>query len=199
MNKFSSQLLLLGLLLAMLVVQSAGMDVLEYRRTTFLSEPWQAFSHLLIHLNFQHLLLNAGALIALYFLFDQAFETPFWFLTLLISAAFSSLGLYFFSDSIEWCQGMSGALHGLFVYAAIRSRAHWLWIVALTLKIVVEQTPGLSQGFDWQFTQQLIDGDIVVDAHMWGALGGLVVVALRALSTLSTYAEIGSYKEDGNK
>lgn len=197
MNKFSAQLLLVGLLVALFIVQSLNLDFLEYRRATFVAEPWQALSHLLIHLNYQHLVLNASALVAIYFLFDSAFESPFWFLALLVSAVFSSCGLYFFSENVEWCQGMSGALHGLFVYAAIRARAHWLWIIGLTLKIFFEQTPALQNGLDLQITSYLIKGDIVVDAHMWGALGGLAIVLLRSIPTLGTYAEIGRYNDQG--
>ena len=197
MNKFSAQLLLVGLLVALFVAQSFNLDMLEYRRASFTSEPWQAVSHILIHLNYPHLFLNAGALVAIYFLFDGAFESPLWFVTLLVSAIFSACGLYFFSDEVAWCQGMSGALHGLFAYAAIRSRASWLWIAGLTAKIFFEQTPAITASLDLQFTEALIDGDVVVDAHMWGAFGGFAVVILRAASTLSTFAEIGRYNEDG--
>jgi hypothetical protein len=73
---------------------------------------------------------------------------------------------------------MSGALHGLFVVGAalmLRSDKErgfaWLLLAGLVLKIGWEQSGGVSPSSDW------IGGAIVVDAHLYGAAGGLLTVA----------------------
>ena len=178
-------------LLIILQLQDPALhEVLRYERGLMSAEPWRAVSHALLHLNFQHLLLNLVALACLSFLFRGAFQSGFWLLALLFSSAVSALGMYWFSPGVDWCVGLSGGLHGLFVYAVLRVRGHWIWLVGLGIKIMDEQFKLLAH-FEWsQLSSELIDGSVVVDAHLWGALGGLIILLIRALPNLRTMLEI---------
>lgn len=166
-------------------------DTLRYDRASFFQNPEQAVGHALIHLNAQHLSLNLAGLIALFALFGAAFQTYSWLLALFVSAISSALGLYFFSPLTEWCVGLSGALHGLAVYAILRSRAHPLWLVLLVAKILVEQIDPAPLQLLSSMTTQFIEGNVVVDAHLWGAAGGFLYFSItRAYSTIRVIIEI---------
>ena len=165
-------------------------DILRYERDLMVSEPWRAITHAVIHLNFNHMLLNVTAIICLYFLFSPVFESPLWLVALAFCSAISATGMYWFSNDVDWCVGLSGGLHGFFIYAVICARAHWLWILAIVAKIIDEQFHLLAQ-FEWSaLSSQLINGDVVVDAHLWGALGGLILIVIRALPSLPAIIEI---------
>lgn len=193
MHRSYSAILLLLLIVLMIVLQMQQLslqEILRYERDLMVSEPWRAISHAFIHLNFNHMLLNVTAIICLYFLFSAAFETVTWFAALIFCSAVSAAGMYWFSQDVDWCVGLSGGLHGLFLYVVMRAGAHWFWILALVAKIIDEQFHLLAQ-FEWSaMSSELINGDVVVDAHLWGALGGLFLILLRALPSLFAIIEI---------
>ncbi|MGB5324082.1 MAG: hypothetical protein WBN40_01490, partial [Pseudomonadales bacterium] len=70
--------------------------------------------------------------------------------------------------------GLSGALHGLMVYTVLRAHASPLWLLALVAKIGLEQTRFFQQSEWLAATANYIGHDVVVDAHLWGAIGGFV-------------------------
>ncbi|MGB5324718.1 MAG: rhomboid family intramembrane serine protease, partial [Pseudomonadales bacterium] len=80
-------------------------EAMGYQRSSFSAQPWQAFSHALVHLNLQHLSLNTLALLCMVALFPDAFRSAGWLFALLLSAAISALGLYLFSPLTDWCVG----------------------------------------------------------------------------------------------
>ena len=145
-----------------------------FNRFQFAAQPWLALSHALVHLNLQHLILNLTALLCIYLLFGAAFESAWWLLALALSAVTSAYGLFYYSPQTDWCVGLSGALHGLFVYAALRSRASLLWIAAIIVKLTAEQNAWFADSSFLSATEQFIANPVVVDAHLWGAAGGLV-------------------------
>lgn len=190
-------LFLVFVALAALQMQEANLHAMwRYERELMTAEPWRAFSHALLHLNYNHLILNLVALACMYFLFSPAFETGMWLIVLILSCALSALGMYLFSADVGWCVGLSGGLHGLFVYAVVRSQAHWVWLLAIILKIIDEQFSLLQQidwlqGMQWlSASEQMIDGQVVVDAHLWGAIGGLLLLLLRASIKIKTFIEV---------
>ncbi|NNM11075.1 MAG: rhombosortase [Pseudomonadales bacterium] len=170
-------LALIGGLIALLYNPDA-IEALRYQRTSFVDQPWQSITHALVHLNLRHLSLNVLALLCLVALFSEAFRSTGWLLALLGSAAISAAGLYFFSPLTDWCVGLSGALHGLMVYAVLRARASPLWLLALVAKVGLEQTAFYQQSNWLDTTANYIGHDVVVDAHLWGAIGGLIFYML---------------------
>jgi len=166
-------------------------DLLRYQRETFTSNFQQSISHAFIHINFRHLQLNTAALICLFILFNRAFQTFAWLLVLLISAASSAVGIYFFSPQVEWVVGLSGALHGLAVYAVLRSKAHPIWVFLISIKIIIEQLHWFDHSSLTSLTSNWISHQIIVDAHLWGAAGGLLYYAItRSVMAVNAIIEI---------
>jgi rhomboid family GlyGly-CTERM serine protease len=164
----------------------------RFERLLFDQQPLLALSHALVHLNAQHLMLNIAALVFIYLIFPAAFKSLSWIVALAISAIASAYGIFYYSPNTEWLVGLSGALHGLFVYAALRSRASIAWLVAIIIKLIIEQMPDLMPTNNLtQMTEQFINNPVIVDAHLWGAAGGLLFFFVaRSIAALFLIIEI---------
>jgi len=164
----------------------------RFDRFLFDQQPILALSHAFVHLNAQHLMLNISGLVFIYLIFPSAFKSLLWIIALAASAVASAYGIFYYSPETEWLVGLSGALHGLFVYAALRSRASIAWIVAIIIKLVIEQMPSLMPTNNLtQMTEQFISNPVIVDAHLWGAAGGLLFFFVaRSIATLFLIVEL---------
>ena len=187
--------IVLGLLIAGLIFifdQTQLQEIWRFDRYLFSDQPLLALSHALVHLNAYHLALNITALLCLYLLFTSAFKSLWWLAALMASAAASAYGVFYYSPETDWLVGLSGALHGLFVYAVLRSRSNLLWIVAVVIKLAIEQNADFfsANGIP-QLTEHLINNTVIVDAHLWGAAGGLAFFFIaRSISTLFVIIEL---------
>lgn len=137
-------------------------------------EFWRLVSGHFFHTNGYHLLLNLAALILLWALHGQFYSLKNYSLLFITSTLVCSVGLYFFSPDIRQYVGLSGVLHGIFVFGAIMDiRQHdktgYLLFAGVWLKIAHEQFYGASKD-----VSTLIDASVAIDAHLWGAVGGLV-------------------------
>ncbi len=164
----------------------------RFDRFLFDQQPILALSHAFVHLNAQHLMLNISGLVFIYLIFPSAFKSLLWIIALAASAVASAYGIFYYSPETEWLVGLSGALHGLFVYAALRSRASIAWLVAIIIKLVIEQMPSLMPTNNLtQMTEQFISNPVIVDAHLWGAAGGLLFFFVaRSIATLFLIVEL---------
>jgi rhomboid family GlyGly-CTERM serine protease len=89
-----------------------------------------------------------------------------------------------FDPGLDWYVGLSGVLHGLFAAGALR---HWrerpaaaaLMLAVLAGKLLWEQLLGPLPG-----TSSVAGGPVIVDAHLFGALGGCLGALLRRSVTL---------------
>jgi rhomboid family GlyGly-CTERM serine protease len=135
---------------------------------------WRLLTGNFVHLGWGHLLLNVAGLLAMAVLFAQDRPAGQWGVDLLVCSIATSLGLYFFNPEIFWCVGLSGALHGLFVIGAMVwlsdgiSLGKWL-LLGVSLKLLWEQIIG-----EMPFSGGIVGGTVVTDAHLWGALSGLI-------------------------
>lgn len=137
-------------------------------------ELWRLLSGHFAHLGTSHLLLNLAGLALISTLFAAVMPAGVWSGCFLVSALFVSGGLYFFQPQLNWYVGLSGVLHGLFVSGAIASwrrglRLEGLLLLALTAKLIWEQIAGPLPG-----SESAAGGPVVVSAHLYGAIGGLV-------------------------
>ena len=164
----------------------------RFDRFLFDQQPILALSHAFVHLNAQHLILNISGLVFIYLIFPSAFKSLLWIIALAASAVASAYGIFYYSPETDWLVGLSGALHGLFVYAALRSRASIAWLVAIIIKLVIEQMPSLMPTNNLtQMTEQFISNPVIVDAHLWGAAGGLLFFFVaRSIATLFLIVEL---------
>ena len=152
---------------------------LRYDRTAILDgEWWRLISGNLVHLGWTHLLLNLAGLILVWLLFHHTLNTRNWIVVTLSSALAVGGGLLLFDPDLQWYVGLSGALHGLFaagIVAALFSgkRAEWLLLILFVAKLTWEQTVGSLPG-----TAELAGGPVIVDAHLYGAIGGAISTLL---------------------
>ncbi len=142
---------------------------------------WRIITGNLVHLGWTHLALNVGALLIGIWIFYPARNPIAWAIAQLTCAITTSLGLFFFSPEIPWCVGMSGALHGLLMIGAIDwirqgDRVGSVLLLLWTGKLAWEQWQG-----PLPLSSDALGSDIVIDAHLWGAVGGLLYVAAEAL------------------
>lgn len=166
------------------MLQAADLiPALRLERTLALSEPWRLITAHLVHLGWTHLLMNLAGLAIIWGLLAPAMSTRQWAVIMIASALGVSLGLLLFSPQVAWYVGLSGLLHGLLAAGALaglrQQRGMCVLILAfLTLKLALEQLVGGDA-----VTARLISGTVIVDAHLYGVLAGLVCGGLLRLRT----------------
>jgi rhomboid family GlyGly-CTERM serine protease len=177
---------LLALICGLLAL--GGTDVTEalrYQRAEILhGQLWRLLSAHLVHLGDSHLLLNLCGLGLVWGLFPRELSGPAGWWVLLCSALGVSLGLLVFDPGLVWYVGLSGVLHGLFVAGALRL---WrerpteaaLMLAVLAGKLIWEQRLGPLPG-----TSAIAGGPVVVDAHLFGTVGGCLGALLRRYAKL---------------
>lgn len=147
-------------------------------------EFWRLITGHFFHTNGVHLLLNLSALWLLWALHGHFYNLLNYCLLFLFSALITSFGLYLYSPDIIQYVGLSGVLHGIFVFGALMDirykdkTGYWLFI-GVWLKIGHEQFYGASSE-----VSNLIEAHVAIDAHLWGAIGGLVFTFAYLLYTL---------------
>lgn len=166
--------LVIFLSLLAFVFEQQSSRLLVYQRDAIANgELWRLFTGHFFHTNSYHLLLNLMALTLLWALHGHFYSIKNYSLLFIISALFCSLGLYYFSPELQQYVGLSGVLHGIFVWGAIMDikqgdKTGYLLFIAAWLKIAHEQIYGASAD-----VANLIGANVAVDAHLWGAIGGL--------------------------
>ena len=176
------QLLALGGLVCLLLLPQLGGEawrsLLAYDRTGIAAgQWWRLLSAHMVHLGPQHALLNCAGLLLLWALFARDYGAAGWAAIVFAAAAAIDAGLWYRDLTVEWYVGSSGVLHGALaagVLAQLRRGEPQGWLLAafLVLKLGYEQQVGalsLMRG-----------GAVIVDAHLYGAAGGLCAAAVLA-------------------
>lgn len=152
-----------------------GKLLVRYDREAIHSgEWWRLFSGHFLHLGWIHLALNLAGLIMILLLFWRYWTTKKFTLVFLISLLAVSIGLWWFATDVRWYVGLSGVLHGLLIAGAVFSYREERWfslsMIAITIgKLAWEQITRSSAG-----TAELIGGNVLFDAHLYGFTGGLL-------------------------
>jgi rhomboid family GlyGly-CTERM serine protease len=150
-------------------------DLLIYNRSLITAgEYWRIISGHFFHSNANHFLLNTAAVALLWALHGQYYSYKNYLLVFLTSAIVCSLGIYWFSVNIELYVGLSGVLHGFFVWGALMDLKHkektgYLLLIGVMAKIIHEQIYGASAD-----VEILIGASVATDAHLYGAIGGML-------------------------
>src|SRR5579862_2980136 len=140
--------LLLGVCAALLLIQCGGSSAewaLRYDRDALAAgQWWRLLSAHLIHLGFQHALLDLAGLALLWALFAADYSWGAWLLILGLCVLGIDAGLWLLSSTTLWYVGSSGVLHGVLAAgtaAHLRSRQPHGWMLALFLigKLIYEQ------------------------------------------------------------
>lgn len=79
------------------------------------------------------------------------------------------------------------------VYAALRSHASIVWLLLIAGKIAIEQVDAFSQLGLMSVTSDYIGHAVIIDAHLWGAIGGLIFYTLvHLVQYILVFIEINS-------
>ena len=184
-NPLSSRLSIQGsggpvlLLLACVLAQAFPHWLLFDRIALSHGQLWRLITSHIVHSNDAHLLLNAGALVALWLIHGQHYQK--WSF-LRLSAGLSlaiSLGLWFFFSEVQLYCGLSGVLHGLFCWAAMKDMLQGRQLGALLLigcfvKVGWELIFGASA-----LTAAVIEAEVAVSSHLLGTILGTLIGLLR--------------------
>ncbi len=157
------------------LLDDLGREALRYDRVWLgQGELWRLLTGHAAHLSWSHLVLNAAGLLLVWFLVGSSYTTTSWLLIITASIAAMDIGFWFLNPQLHWYVGMSGLLHGLLA-AGIVARLHpangetILLLVLLVAKIGWEQVAGPVPG-----SEATSGGPVVVDAHLYGAVGGVI-------------------------
>jgi rhomboid family GlyGly-CTERM serine protease len=156
--------------------QATGLDIeLRYDRHAIQQGSlWLLISGNYVHLGWGHVILNLAGLFMVWWFFIGDFKQYEWLVIFLVSGLFVTCGLYLFNPHLIWYVGLSGLLHGLFLAGGLRLLATEfkfaaVLIIAIVGKLMYEQMMGSLPG-----TSEMSGGPVVVNSHLFGAIGGVV-------------------------
>ncbi len=149
-----------------------------HRQLISQGEFWRLITGHFFHTNSFHLGLNMAALVLLCAIHGHFYTCRNYLLLFTFSALACSLSLYFFNPELVQYVGLSGILHGVFVWGALmdiwaKEKTGYLLFIGVWLKIAHEQFYGTSDDI-----AALIEANVAIDAHLWGAIGGLIFSAM---------------------
>lgn len=173
----SSHILWLILLLVSFILQAFDW-VDDWRFNRDLVEQgkvWLLFSGHIVHLNWSHWLLNMAGLAIVAFFFSSHASFIQWLAVILLSASVINIGLWWWMPDIRFYVGLSGVLHGLFLYGALREirfypASGYVLVTVLIGKLTWEFFNGALPG-----SQEMTGGRVLTEAHLLGAIGGILV------------------------
>ena len=201
-NRISAQwnhVLWLFLFVICFTLQSAGMaSTLQFDRGLIdQGQIWLLLTGHLGHLNWAHWGLNMAGLVVVAVFFSLYGSVLDWLFVLLFSATVTGLGLYWFHPELIWYVGLSGVLHGLFIYGAIREIRYYpvsgyVLVLLLSGKLYWEYMNGALPG-----SEEMTGGRVIVEAHLYGAIAGLAAVSLTyALHLFHKLVKIKNRQQD---
>jgi rhomboid family GlyGly-CTERM serine protease len=171
----------LSLVCAVLLLPELGGEwaraALRYERIAIAGgEWWRLISAHLVHLDLEHAVLNSLGLVLMWSLFARDYGPRQWLAIVAATFAAIDAGLYFHDTNVDWYVGASGALHGVMTAGTL---AHvrrgdldgWILAVFIIVKLIYEQVSGALP-----FSESGVP--VVVNAHLYGALGGLAMAAI---------------------
>lgn len=155
-----------------------GSDVqlwLRFDRNAILSgEVWRIFTGHLAHLSWPHLAMNLLGFALVWGLFDRHLPTKRWFHVMLFGGFGISLLLLVVDSHLLYYVGLSGVLHAMFIVGCLYDLRTGRWdskllLLLIIVKLLWEQWYGPLPG-----SEKTAGGSVVVDAHLFGALMGLI-------------------------
>lgn len=171
-----------GVAVAIALLGDDGRELFRYDRNAIASgEVWRLLTGHFAHLGVAHLLMNAAGLVLVWVLVGAAASQTGWLLVTFVLVATIDLGFWFLDPQLNWYVGLSGLLHGLLVYGLVLEwkaarLEHGLLLLGIGAKLIYEQVSGPLPG-----SAETASGPVVVNAHLYGAIGGLAVALLSAI------------------
>ena len=141
-------------------------------------EYWRLLTGHFVHLGTTHLVLNMAGLVLVWLLVGRYFSSMQWVLVVAITLVTESFCFWFIDEYLLWYVGLSGVLHGLLIAGAIKGfrtlpSESAIIVVIVVGKLAYEQLAGPLPG-----SESVSGGDVVVNAHLFGAIGGAIAAAI---------------------
>ena len=153
----------------------AGREALRYERALVADgEWWRLLSAHVTHLGWRHVALNAAGIVLVWLLVGRALTRTGWALVLAVGVAVIDAAFWLLRPDLGWYVGLSGLLHAVLVAGLVTGwraapRETLLIAIVVVAKLGYEQFGGALPG-----SQSMSGGPVVVDAHLYGAVGGIV-------------------------
>lgn len=137
---------------------------------------WRIVTGNLTHTNTAHLAMNLAGLVGVAFVHRQYYEGRS--LVPMVGVMMVVIGGVMFFAPFDWYAGLSGVLHGLFVWGVVRDIQHkmalgWLLLIGVVAKLGYEVYAGGDA-----MAADLIGASVAYQAHWAGAITGLVFALL---------------------
>lgn len=151
-------------------------SLLAYRRDEIaIGEYWRLFTGNLLHTNVWHLVMNLAGLWVIMLLHQQYYRSAGFTVIFVALCGLQGVGLYLFYPGLLGYVGLSGMLHGLFTYGALKDisvgmRSGYLLFIGVIVKVGYEQWYGASE----QVTA-MIGARVATEAHLVGVVTGIMV------------------------
>ena len=165
-----------ALLLLPELAGDTGRQLLRYDRMALAAgQWWRLITAHGVHLDFEHAALNTLGLVLMWALFASDFHPRQWLAILLGSIAVIDAGLWLRDSTVAWYVGSSGVLHGVMAAGTLAHLRRgdldgWVLAVFIVAKLIYEQSSGALPFVDNH-------AGVIVNAHLYGCLGGLAVAA----------------------
>jgi rhomboid family GlyGly-CTERM serine protease len=158
-------------------------EALRYERALVLDgEIYRLFSAHFVHVDGTHLATNLIGLALIWALVGREARASRWVIGFLASAMSVGLGLFIMAPEIQWYVGLSGVLHGLVVAGACQALWHHRFLLGLVMvKLVWEQFYPSAGNYAFGIP-------VIIDAHLFGALGGLLAAGLMKMLPVTAKA-----------
>lgn len=157
----------------------AGLDdLLAYRRDLILDgQWWRLFTGNFLHTNAWHLVMNLAGLWVILLLHEQYYRAKSLAVIVIALSVMQGIGLLLFFPETKGYVGLSGMLHGLFVYGAVLDitkglKTGYLLTLGVVLKVIYEQSYGASSE-----VTALIGARVATEAHFVGLVSGFICLA----------------------
>ncbi|WP_418126160.1 rhombosortase [Variovorax sp. 160MFSha2.1] len=178
-RSFANWLVPIALACLVLVLQAGGEPVyqaLRYERAAVLGgQPWRLLSAHAVHLGWGHCLMNAGGLALCAAFAASNLSWRAWATAIVVLALGVGILLVVASPQATNYAGLSGVLYGLFIWV-LAPRAWRGDRVALIVLVAVLARIGWQMFHPPSEAQRaLIGGDVMVEAHLYGALCALAL------------------------
>ncbi len=144
---------------------------------------WLLLTGHIVHLNWSHWLLNMAGLAIVAFFFSTHASFKQWLSVIVVSACVIAVGIWWWLTDITSYVGLSGVLHGLFLYGALREirfypTSGYVLFAVLIAKLGWEFFNGALPG-----SEDMAGGRVLTEAHLLGAIGGITVWLLELFKT----------------
>lgn len=165
-----------ALLLLPEIAGDAARTALRYERMPIAAgEWWRLITAHFVHIDLEHTLLNLMGVVLMWAIFARDLSPKQWLIVTTVVVLTIDAGLWFRDRSVDWYVGASGALHGFmaagtYVHVRRGDLDGWILVIFIVLKLGYEQLHGVLP-----FAESGMP--VVLNAHLYGAIGGVLAAA----------------------